>query len=259
MTARQVEVSADDFVPPRDFVQCLARLAAIRGEDVALTVVSQTSEGESVETVLGYDRLWMAVRALAATLQREAVRGERALLLLDNDQHYVVSLLACFAAGIIAVPVFPPEPGRPQHAARLAGIAADAQAATVLTTRALAPLVTEVMPSLGGQRLLAVDAVDADQATRWMPHEPELTDVAFLQYTSGSTSAPKGVMITHACLMANEAVIRERMSITQNDRFAVWSPLFHDMGLVGGLLQPLYSGIPCVLCSPEHFTASPVR
>ena len=246
-------------MPPRDFVQCLARLAATRGEDVALTVVSQSAEGASVETVLSYDRLWMAVRALAATLQQQAVRGERALLLLDNDQHYVVSLLACFAAGIIAVPVFPPEPGRPQHAARLAGIAADAQAAIVLTTRALLPLVTEGMSSPGGARLLAVDAVDEDQAMRWMPHEPELTDVAFLQYTSGSTSAPKGVMVTHACLMANEAVIRERMSITQQDRFAVWSPLFHDMGLVGGLLQPLYSGIPCVLCSPEHFTASPVR
>ena len=246
-------------MPPRDFVQCLARLAEDRGNAVALTVVSQPAGAEVREEVFGYAPLWTQVRALAATLQREAAPGERALLLLDNDQHYVVGLFACFAAGIIAVPVFPPESARPQHVARLAGIAADARARLVLTTAALAPLVTTVLPALGVARLVEVDRADPALAARWTEYSPALTDTAFLQYTSGSTSAPKGVMVTHACLMANEAAIRALMAITAADRFAVWSPLFHDMGLIGGLLQPFYSGIPCVLCSPDHFTASPVR
>ena len=246
-------------MPSRDFVQCLARLAEDRGNAVALTVVSQPAGAEAREEVFGYATLWTQVRALAATLQREAVPGERALLLLDNDQHYVVGLFACFAAGIIAVPVFPPESARPQHVARLAGIAADAQARLVLTTAALAPLVTTVLPALGVARLVEVDRADPALAGQWVEYQPVLTDTAFLQYTSGSTSDPKGVMVTHACLMANEAAIRALMAITAADRFAVWSPLFHDMGLIGGLLQPFYSGIPCVLCSPDHFTASPVR
>ena len=155
-------------MPPRDFVQCLARLAEDRGNAVALTVVSQPAGAEAREEVFGYATLWTQVRALAATLQREAAPGERALLLLDNDQHYVVGLFACFAAGIIAVPVFPPESARPQHVARLAGIAADAQARLVLTTAALALLVTSALPALGVARLVEVDrAIRPWPASGW--------------------------------------------------------------------------------------------
>ncbi|HRL28201.1 MAG TPA: amino acid adenylation domain-containing protein, partial [Alcaligenes sp.] len=249
---------ADAFVPPADFVQGLMHLAGQRGSDTALTVVG-VERGEPFERTFTYAQIWQRTTALAAVLQKKTRPGERALLLLENDEHYVFSLFACFAAGVIAVPVFPPESNRPQHAARLLGIAQDAQASLILAPSRCAGLVSGLARQLGVVDLVLVDQVDPENASQWRSLQPALSDIAFLQYTSGSTSAPKGVMVTHACLMANEAAIRSGLSVSSNDCFGVWSPLFHDMGLIGGLLQPFYSGIACVLCTPQYFTASPLR
>ena len=251
-------VPQEKFVHPENFVDGLSQLAASRPEDIALTVVAG-KEGEIVETVLTYRAFAQRVLALAAVLQDRYVKGERVLILLDNDEHYAVSMFACFHAGVIAVPAFPPESARPQHLARLAGVAEDAQARGVLTTGALRALVGEAARQFGVPDVVAVDEVDPAAADSWRPQRPDGADVAFLQYTSGSTSAPKGVMVTHANLMANERAIRAGLSIGSDDKFGVWSPLFHDMGLIGGLLQPFYSGIPCVLSSPRFFLERPVR
>ncbi|WP_254241852.1 AMP-binding protein [Achromobacter pestifer] len=248
----------EKFVHPENFVDRLRQLAASRPEDIALTVVSGR-EGEIVETVLTYRAFAQRVLALAAALQDRYGKGDRVLILLDNDEHYAVSMFACFHAGVIAVPAFPPESARPQHLARLAGIAEDAQARGVLTTGALRALVGEAARLFGVPDVVAVDEVDPAAAGRWRPQTPDGADIAFLQYTSGSTSAPKGVMVTHANLMANERAIRAGLSIGSDDKFGVWSPLFHDMGLIGGLLQPFYSGIPCVLSSSRFFLERPVR
>ncbi|MDV2116714.1 condensation domain-containing protein, partial [Alcaligenes faecalis] len=258
MMQQPLTSGAEQFVPSVDFVQRLQALAECRGTETAL-IVAGMEQGETVEKVFSYTAIWRSVRALAAVLQKTVPAGERALLLLDNDEHYVVSLFACFAAGVIAVPVFPPESNRPQHLKRLTGIASDAQASVILATSRLASLLPDVTQQLGAQKSIQVDQVDEQEANQWQAQGPQQSDIAFLQYTSGSTSAPKGVMVTHACLMANEAAIRYGLSISSRDCFGVWSPLFHDMGLIGGLLQPFYSGIPCVLCSPQYFTASPLR
>ena len=240
------------------FVERLAVLAASRCADTALIVVAER-DGQPAETTLSYGEFRQRVLALAAVLQQRVAPGERVLVLLDNDEHYAASMFACFHAGVIAVPVFPPESIRPQHLARLAGIAADAQAQALLTTVALQPVADAAAREFGVPQVITADAVDVATAGAWRPHAPVASDVAFLQYTSGSTSAPKGVMVTHGNLMANERAIREGLGIGPDDRFAVWSPLFHDMGLIGGLLQPFYSGIPCVLASPRHFLERPVR
>jgi amino acid adenylation domain-containing protein len=246
------------FAHPANFVDCLQALSASRPEATALTVVAQR-DGRSVDTVLTYRQFGARVVELAAALQRRFARGERVLIMLDNDEHYALAMFACFYAGVIAVPVFPPESARPQHLARLAGIAHDAQASGVLSVCALEELVSVAAQRFGIAQLLLVDQADPADGAAWSGQRPAATDVAFLQYTSGSTSAPKGVMVTHANLMANEAAIREQMSIGAGDRVGVWSPLFHDMGLIGGLLQCFYSGIPCVLTTPRYFLERPLR
>jgi amino acid adenylation domain-containing protein len=253
-----VAAVALEWAAPENFVDGLQRLARDRPGDTALTVVGD-QDGQASERVLSYQAFATRVQALAAGLQAAFAPGDRLLILLDNDEHYAVSMFACFYAGMIAVPAFPPESTRPQHLERLVGMAADARASGILTASDVLPLVEAAAAQLGPLRLLAVDRVDDGAASGWRAHRPGPGDVAFLQYTSGSTSAPKGVMVTHGNLMANQAAIREGFSIGDGDRIGVWSPLFHDMGLIGGLLQPFYSGIPCVLCSPRYFLERPVR
>nr|WP_163500592.1 condensation domain-containing protein [Halomonas socia] len=237
-----------------DFVEHLSRLASERPTDSALIVVS--AQGE---ITLDYATLERRSRALASDLQARFSPGERALILLDNDEHYVVAFFACLYAGVIAVPVFPPESAKQQHLARLLAIAADSQAACVLTSTAIIEVLASAGEGFGSTELIPVDAVDESRADQWREHRPQQGDVAFLQYTSGSTATPKGVMVSHGNLMANERAIATGFSIGADDVFVSWLPLYHDMGLIGGLLQPIYRGIPAVLMSPTFFLQRPVR
>ncbi|MFN3984814.1 MAG: AMP-binding protein, partial [Rhodocyclaceae bacterium] len=243
---------------PTSLVGHLCALAAERPSDVALMVVGERN-GVAVDTPVSYAELDRRVRALAAQLQQRFDMGERALLLLDNDDHYVVAFLACLYAGLIAVPVFPPESARPQHLARLAGIAQDAQARCVLTVGVILDMLGTAIDGFSGCEAIAVDGIDFHCADDWRPHWPSADELAFLQYTSGSTSAPKGVMVSHGSLMANERAIEETISIRPDDVFVSWLPLYHDMGLIGGLLQPLHRGVPVALMTPRFFLERPIR
>lgn len=238
----------------RSYVEHLSRLARERPSDRALIVVN--AQGE---TTLDYATLERRSRALASELQQRFPAGERALILLDNDEHYVVAFFACLYAGVIAVPVFPPESAKQQHLARLLAIAADSQAACVLTSTTIIDVVASASEGFGSTELIPVDAVDESRAEHWVEHHPKRGDLAFLQYTSGSTATPKGVMVSHGNLMANERAIETGFSIGADDVFVSWLPLYHDMGLIGGLLQPIYRGIPAVLMSPTFFLQRPVR
>ena len=243
---------------PVDFVSHLRDLAARRPGDTALIAVTDR-DGAPLDAPITYGRLDERVRGLAARLQQSHGRGERALIMLDNSDDYVVSFFACLYAGLIAVPVFPPESTRRRHLGKLEGIAADAGACCVLTHAAIKASIASVAEAFGDAPLIAVDEIGAEDADRWVPHTPAASDIAFLQYTSGSTSAPKGVMVTHANLMANMRAIEEGLSVGPDDIFATWLPLNHDMGLIGGLLQPLHRGIPVALMSPRYFLERPVR
>ncbi|MDC8760653.1 condensation domain-containing protein, partial [Janthinobacterium fluminis] len=243
---------------PDNFVVHLRQLAAERPDDTALIVVAER-EGAVVDTAISYALLERRIRALAARLQAQFSLGERVLLLLDNDDHYVVSFFACLYAGLVAVPVFPPESARQQHLARLVGIATDAQASCILTTASILDMVGCGIDAFAGVTAIAADAVDPDGAQAWRSHAPQADDIAFLQYTSGSTSTPKGVIVTHGNLMANERAIERSMSVGAADIFVSWLPLYHDMGLIGGLLQPIHRGVPVGLMTPKFFLERPAR
>ena len=244
---------------PDNFVVYLQSLAKNRPTDTALIIVDADGN-EFVDRQFNYTVLDSQVKALAAVLQERFEAGERALLLMENDEHYVIGFLACLYAGVIAVPVFPPESIREQHLARLLTIAADAKAQCILTTSMSLALIDNVANTqLESIEILLVDTVEQDSTTRWSAHIPEGDDIAFLQYTSGSTSSPKGVMVSHHNLMVNAKAFEEMMSINANDIFVSWLPLYHDLGLIGGLLQPIYQGIPAILMTPKFFIERPMR
>ena len=243
---------------PLDFVTHLRELAVQRPDDNALIVVCDQG-GVNVDTPVSYRLLDRRIRALAARLQQAFEPGDRALIVLDNGDDYVVSFFACLYAGLVAVPVFPPESTRKQHLGRLAGIAADSQARCILTHSAVQSLTSAAADAFAALSTLAVDTIGEEGADLWAVHAPAASDIAFLQYTSGSTSAPKGVMVTHGSLMANMRAIEEGLSVGAQDVFVSWLPLNHDMGLIGGLLQPIHRGIPVVLMSPRYFLERPLR
>ena len=246
-------------VYPQNLVTHLRSLASARPTDLALTAVHQ--EGERiVEKAFDYATLDQHVRALATLLQDRFSAGERALLLMENDEHYVIGFFACLYAGLIAVPVFPPEMVRERHLARLLAIAADAEARCILTTSEIMPLIARAaVEQFSYATVLTVDTVKRDNASAWREYFPEEGDIAFLQYTSGSTSTPKGVMVSHGNLMVHAQAYEQSLSISEDDVFVSWLPLYHDLGLIAGLLQPIHSGIPGVLMTPKFFIERPVR
>ncbi|WP_144635194.1 non-ribosomal peptide synthetase [Bordetella genomosp. 13] len=234
----------------------LCEHAAHRPHDTALVVVD-SDDGPAADRRISYEALHTRARAVAAGLRECGRQGDRVLLMLDNDDHYVVGFLACLYAGLVAVPAYPPHASRPQLAARVTAIAQACDPACVLTSEACLEDVRQALT--GVVRVPILTAGAAARAEMPACRLPGADEIAFLQYTSGSTSQPKGVIVTHGNLMANEAAIEASLSVGADDVFVSWLPLYHDMGLIGGLLQPLYRGIPVVLMSPRFFFERPVR
>lgn len=207
---------------------------------------------------LTFGQLDVRARVLAACLRGHASPGDRALLLYPPGLEFVEAFLACLAAGVVAVPAYPPRRNRKSE--RLRAIADDARPRLVLTTRQTLPVVeASELGALDGLACLATDELRAadgqgDRAEAVAPDQ-----VAFLQYTSGSTGTPRGVVVTHANVMANEAAIQAAFRQTQADVVVSWLPTFHDMGLIGTVLQPLYVGYSAVFMPPATFLREPVR
>ncbi|UVK81658.1 non-ribosomal peptide synthetase [Pseudomonas sichuanensis] len=250
----------DAFELPHSLVQALAQRAEQTPERIALRFLAD-APGE--QAVLSYRDLDQRARTIAAALQARAGFGERAVLLFPSGPDYVAAFFGCLYAGVIAVPAYPPESARQHHQERLLSIIDDAQPRLLLTVGALCESLQGLEALVGENApvLLAVDSLDPQLAEQW--REPALAndDIAFLQYTSGSTALPKGVQVSHGNLVANEQLIRQGFGIDLNpdDVIVSWLPLYHDMGLIGGLLQPIFSGVPCVLMSPGYFLARPQR
>ena len=217
-------------------------------------------DGEVETGYLTYGELDCRARSIAVALQSCGAGGERALLLYPPGLEYIAAFFGCLYAGVVAVPAYPPQFNRPMP--RLQAIVADAQATVALTTtQSLSNASRQFahVPDLKTLRWLATDNLTGDLEDNWQ--EPAVTNdtLAFLQYTSGSTAAPKGVMVSHGNLLHNQQLIQKAFEHTEQSTVVGWLPLFHDMGLIGNMLQPLYVGIGCILMSPIAFLQRPLR
>ncbi|HJX26430.1 MAG TPA: AMP-binding protein, partial [Thermoanaerobaculia bacterium] len=218
------------------------------------------ADGEAEEASLTYAELDRRVRALAALLQEIGAAGERVLLLYPASLDYVVALYGCLLAGAVAVPAYPPRPNRPMP--RIRAIVADAQARFALTTtQVFATLERRIedLPDLKALTWRTTDDLDQGRADVWRNPGARRETLAFLQYTSGSTALPKGVMVTHGNLLHNETLIEAACGHTSETPCVSWLPLYHDLGLIGNMIQSLYVGTPCTLMSPVVFLQSPIR
>ncbi|MGY2180315.1 non-ribosomal peptide synthetase [Pseudomonas agarici] len=250
----------DAFELPHTLAQALQRRALQTPERVALRFLAEDKEQGAV---LSYRDLDLRARTIAAALQANARLGDRAVLLFPSGPDYVAAFFGCLYAGVIAVPAYPPESSRRHHRERLLSIIADAQPRLLLSRADLRESLLQMdeLSAVDAPQLLCVDTLDSDLAAAWEAADIQPDGIAFLQYTSGSTALPKGVQISHGNLVANELLIRHGFGIDLNpdDVIVSWLPLYHDMGLIGGLLQPIFSGVPCVLMSPGYFLSRPLR
>ncbi len=242
-----------------DFVDLLCLRAQQQPDTLALSFLG---DGDQVTDTRTYAQLHQHCAANAATFLNVANAGDRVLILLDSSPAYIESFLGCLYAGLVAVPAYPPESHSQHHLARLHSMLQDCQPAVVVISaahQALFESIAEQSPNLTLPHILVIESVNVRDSENWKKTARLPDDLAFLQYTSGSTSAPKGVMVSHKNLYANEAVMQEGFSLTSQSVIVNWLPLFHDMGLMSGALLPLFAGCPLVLMSPKHFLERPVR
>lgn len=235
------------------FVDILRERASHQPEEIVYTFLL---DGETESDWLTYQVLDRQARAIAATLQSYQTMGERALLLYPPGLEFVAAFFGCLYAGVVAVPVYPPR--RDKKNTRLEAIIVDARATIVLTTASLLTTIQEALP-LVNRHCIATDDLPNDVASAWQEPKINSQSLAFLQYTSGSTGIPKGVMVSHGNLVHNSTLIHQLFGHNPQSRGVIWLPLYHDMGLIGGVLQPLYEGVPVTLMSPISFLKKPLR
>jgi amino acid adenylation domain-containing protein len=223
--------------------------------------IFQFIKDDGVGVSFDYAQLDRDARRLAVWLGSLAAEGDRVILMHAPGAAYVQALLGCFYAGLVAVPAYPPHPNRSME--RLRSLVTDAQARLALTTDAT---LKRLWPQIQGDEVFA--------GLSWVPtdllpesvsiddwREPDIRDdsLALLQYTSGSTAAPKGVMITHGHFRNNVQAMALALEATRDDRMVTWLPPYHDMGLVGGVLAPLFLGLDTVVLTPGSFLQRPLR
>lgn len=238
-------------------VTILQQRAALQPAGLAYCL-PQTEEGSSRQ--LSYGELDRKARIIGYWLQRQGAAGERALLLYPFGLEFIIGFYGCLYAGVVAVPLYPPRPNRPDH--RLLSVMADAQPTFALTTaKILDSLAQRQEAATGLEHLhwLATDTLDDPIAMNWQPPSPEPAKLAFLQYTSGSTGTPKGVMVSHANLLHNAAMIHTAFALSPQSKGLMWTPFYHDMGLIGGVITPIYGGNPTTLLNPVDFLQQPSR
>ncbi|CAM3926337.1 fatty acyl-AMP ligase [Nocardiopsis rhodophaea] len=219
------------------------------------------SEGD-ITADLTYQGLDAAARAIAAALRPLARPGDRALLLYEPGLDFVTAFYGCLYAGVIPAPVPPPSTRKSgQAVARITAIAASAGTSLMLSTsgrlaRLAVPLGTDSATHATGITPVPTDRMNADPGD-WRPPRPRPEDTAYLQFSSGSTGAPKGTVITHSAALHNLDQISRTLRLDSEQSLVSWLPMHHDTGLVAGALSPLYDAFPSWLMSPLEFMQRP--
>ena len=245
------------MIKPNTLVELLSYRAENQADKPAYIFLKN---GETEEASLTYAQLDKQVRAIAAKLQSLSNAGERALLFYPSGLDYIGAFFGCLYAGIVAIPTYPPRRNRPDT--RIQAIVTDAQATIVLTTTKIIsdiePLLANI-PELKNLHWIATDNLTDELAENWQAPDIQPDTLAFLQYTSGSTGSPKGVMVSHDNLLHNLKDLDLGWNHTPDSIIVTWLPIFHDMGLIYGILEPLYKGFLCYLMAPTAFLQQPFR
>lgn len=242
-----------DLNAPDTVEQAIRRRAAETPDRPAFTFLA---DGEVESGHYTFSALDRTLRQAGGWLQQHGLGGKRVLLVIEPGENYVIALLACLYAGCVAVPCYPPRLNATSR--ELAAIAEDCDAAAIIATELTAVLLDQLAdrPALP---VLTLDCSVLSNQAPWSP--PPLTgaDLAILQYTSGSTGAPKGVMVTHDNVVRHVGAIADRIGLNADSTAVSWLPPYHDMGLIGFLLMPAVQGFRCVMMTPTDFIAKPVR
>ncbi|MBD2158899.1 non-ribosomal peptide synthetase/type I polyketide synthase [Leptolyngbya sp. FACHB-16] len=218
------------------------------------------AEGEEQSSCMTYGDLDHQARAIAYKLQSYGADGERVLLLYPPSLDFIAAFFGCLYLGYVAIPAYPPRSSR--STARIKSIIADARPTIVLTTKAVFPVFKKYLFQLPEIRPLAwIETDHLVEDAEYSLKNPAINSntLAYLQYTSGSTSVPKGVMVNHKNVLHNSEYIRQAFQLTTNSVSVSWLPHFHDMGLVDGIIQPLYTGFTGYLMAPSAFLQKPYR
>ncbi|MBL1209089.1 AMP-binding protein [Geminocystis sp. GBBB08] len=241
-----------------NFLQILSYIAKKKPDKLAYIFLK---DGENHKEIITYRKLRNKSLSIASQLKSITITPSRALLIYPQGLDFIAAFLGCLESGIIAVPAYPPKGN--QKMSRLEAIIQDCQPDLILTTNSLLDKVKEKLADVINNK--KIQFLATDNLTKILPINENETGkiteetIAFLQYTSGSTGNPKGVKITHNNILHNVAYIQKAFQLTEDSISVSWLPSFHDMGLIDGILQPLYTGFLGVIMSPEAFLQKPIR
>ena len=253
-------ITNSNFISNSSFSNLVALLRYRALHQPNKTAFTYLKDEEGLESTLTYQELDAKARTIAIYLQNISTPGERVLLLYPPGLDYIAAFFGCLYAELIAIPLYAPRNNR--NLSRIQSIMNDSQAQITLTNnQSLINLQTLLNhdPDLKKLQWLATDKFDENLADKWDSKSISSASIAYLQYTSGSTSTPKGVMISHENVLCNSAEIAISWGTGTDSILVSWLPHFHDFGQIYGVIQPIYNGFPCIFMSPASFTQKPIR
>ncbi len=247
-------------------IEVLRHRASVTPQTVLYSFIE---DGKDRKSEFTYSQLDERAKAIASYLQTKTNKNDRALLLYQPGLDYIEAFMGCLYAGVVPVPAYPPD-GR--NLKRLLHVINNANAAIALSTESIYTNVSHLSEN-GASDLIRKessefiqniqwhlsDTIATEESKNWNETSITKNDVAFLQYTSGSTNNPKGVIVTHDNLMTNFDFSEKAFEMGPDRQMVSWLPPYHDMGLIGGILQPLYSGMRTTLISPVSFIKKPLK